>query len=115
MSSQQDNGVMRVRQWVYLGPILAAPLAHIAVTSYRHAKTPTGKRLVLYGGVVGATVLSISMRLYLMHHAGYTGAGSVSTVDDTGRFTHPASEEERRRLQEPGLWGALREALRGFG
>jgi hypothetical protein len=35
--SENARGEFRVRQWIYLGPIIAAPMTHIAVTLYRKA------------------------------------------------------------------------------
>ena len=64
----QVTAIVRERQWMYLGPIVAAPLAHIAVTLYRSAKTPQQKQLILGVGVIGSTVTTIGMRLYLMAH-----------------------------------------------
>jgi len=64
------QGSLRERQWIYLGPIIAAPLAHIAVTSYRYAKTPLQRRFVIGVGVAGTTAFSFVMRLVLMDHAG---------------------------------------------
>ena len=50
---------------------VAAPIAHVAVSCYRHVKTQNGKRALIAFGVVGATFGSVFMRLYLMKHAGY--------------------------------------------
>jgi hypothetical protein len=63
-SSDQETTLHRVRerQWMYLRPIAAAPLAHIGVTLYRSSKTPVQKQVVV-AGVVGSTVLAVGMRL----------------------------------------------------
>jgi len=103
---------VRTRQWVYLGPILAAPLAHMAVSMYRKAKTPMQKRLVIGVGVVGSTCLSLGMRLYLMHHAGYAGAPSGTEIDSRVKVV---DADEKDRILNPGMWDIFREALRGFG
>lgn len=47
---------VRERQWVYLGPIAAAPLAHIAVSLYQATKSPQHKKIIMGVGVVGSTV-----------------------------------------------------------
>jgi hypothetical protein len=52
---------VRERQWMYLGPIAAAPIAHICVTMYKSAKTPAQKRMWLWGGIVGSTVATVGM------------------------------------------------------
>ena len=78
---------MRDRQWIYLGPILAAPMAHIAVTSYRHAKTPLQRRLVLGVGILGSTVFSIGMRLALMDHAGNRSLRNKTVVPTSAHHT----------------------------
>lgn len=64
---------LRQRQWLYMGPIAAAPLAHIAVSLLRHAKTPMQRGLIVGVGVVGSTAATLGMRVYLMGHAGYAG------------------------------------------
>jgi hypothetical protein len=89
---------VRERQWMYLGPIMAAPFAHFAVTLYRDAKTPQQKRLVLLGGVGGFTCLSLGMRLYLMVHAGYPGSSRVG-LQGRERVVHTL--EEQKQIQEP--------------
>lgn len=40
---------------------------------YRHVKSKRGKQLLIGFGVVGATVGSVVMRLYLMKHSGFSG------------------------------------------
>ena len=69
--------LVRERQWIYLGPSMAAPLTHICVTLYRGAKTPLQKQILFGGGIIGATNATIGMRLYLMAHAGYPGEEST--------------------------------------
>ena len=42
-------------------------MTHICVTLYR--KTPPNRRkLMIWGGIVGTTVLAVANRLFLMHH-----------------------------------------------
>jgi hypothetical protein len=56
-----DNGNfvrMCEHQWMCMGPILAAPIAHICVTLYRDAKTPRQKQLLFGVGIVGSCGLS---------------------------------------------------------
>jgi hypothetical protein len=103
---------VRERQWMYLGPIMAAPFAHFAVTLYRDAKTPQQKRLVLLGGVGGFTCLSLGMRLYLMVHAGYPGSSRVG-LQGRERVVHTL--EEQKQIQEPTSTEIMRKALQGFG
>lgn len=102
---------VRERQWIYLGPILAAPMAHIAVTLYRSAKTPFQKQMLLWGGIVGTTTVTIGMRLYLMVHAGYAGGPNRGME----RREKVVTAEEKRRMENPTVGTILREAFRGFG
>jgi hypothetical protein len=104
---------MRVRQaqWMYLGPILAAPVAHWAVTLYPDAKTPRQKQLVLGVGIVGSTVMTLTMRLYLMVHAGYPG-GPGTGLHEREVWVTP---EEKQRMTNPNTAELLSKALRGFG
>ena len=102
---------VREAQWMYMGPILAAPLSHIAVTLYRGAKTPQQKQLLLWGGVVGTTVATISMRLYLMNHAGYPGGNNPDII----KREKVVTLQEKKALDNPSLLQKARETLRGFG
>jgi hypothetical protein len=102
---------VRERQWVYLGPILAAPVAHICVTLYRDVKTSQAKRLLLGVGVIGSTVATISMRLYLMHHAGYPGGPNTKMADRE----RVVSVEEKKKIENPSIKAITIEALKGFG
>jgi hypothetical protein len=68
--NREQQRMMRERQWLYLGPIMAAPIAHISVTMYRHAKTQRQRQLIVGVGIVGASVAGLGMRLGLMAHAG---------------------------------------------
>jgi hypothetical protein len=101
---------VRERQWIYLGPILAAPLAHIGVTLYRSAKTARQRQL-LVAAIVGSTLSTIGMRLALMHHAGYPG-GTNAGMADRERLV-PLNE--KREIENPSMGKILREAFRGFG
>lgn len=104
---------LREQQWMYIGPIAAAPLAHVAVSSYRHAKTNFQRRMVLGVGVVGVTAASIAVRLTLMGHAGYPGGD----IDDqvAAQRTRVLTEEERAKDAGPSVGKIIREAGRGFG
>ena len=97
---------------MYLGPIMAAPLAHISVSLYRTAKTPRAKAMVLGVGVLGATGLSVGMRMYLMVHAGYAGGTPAEAVQHR---VHTVHHDEVQRVQNPSYLKVLKEALRGFG
>jgi hypothetical protein len=39
--SQNSHGWYRSKQWLYLGPIIAAPITHICVTMYRNVSPLT--------------------------------------------------------------------------
>ncbi|CAM9492172.1 unnamed protein product [Phaeothamnion confervicola] len=79
MTGASADRWQRAPRWLYLGPIVAAPSAHIAVSIYRHAKSPQMRALILWGGIVGSTVGGIATRLWLMRDAGYPGAESVDS------------------------------------
>lgn len=102
---------VRERQWIYLGPIAAAPVAHICVTLYRDAKTPRARTLLLGAGVFGSTFLTIGMRLYLMYHAGYPG-GANQGMEKREKLV---TLEEKRAMENPSLSTVAKEAFRGFG
>mmetsp|Transcript_15900 Transcript_15900/g.32005 ORF Transcript_15900/g.32005 Transcript_15900/m.32005 type:complete len:152 (-) Transcript_15900:128-583(-) len=109
-----DTSTIRVPQWMYLGPIMAAPIAHICVSLYRTAKTPRQKQLLVGVGVVGSTVTTLGMRLYLMSHAGY--AGGEMSEDAARERTRVVGREEREIIVErPSAWSVIREAFKGFG
>ena len=108
---EHAKAIVRERQWIYLGPILAAPLAHIAVTLYRSAKTPAQRRVILGVGVVGSTVGTIAMRLYLVVHAGYPGGPNYHAT----HRERIVSREERKNIESPNTKTILKEALKGFG
>ena len=117
-AQQQDdaqiivNARVRERQWIYLGPIMAAPLAHIAVTLYRGAKTPLAKKWIFGVGIVGSTVMTLGMRLYLMHHAGYPG-GPNYKMSQRERIVTTLSEKEE--IENPSMTIIVKEAFKGFG
>eukprot|EP00934_Nitzschia_sp_Nitz4_P001503 Nitzschia sp. Nitz4//scaffold109_size72162//53651//54019//NITZ4_005854-RA/size72162-processed-gene-0.19-mRNA-1//1//CDS//3329532787//1503//frame0 len=102
--------IVRERQWMYLGPIAAAPLAHICVTLYRDAKTPLQKRMVI-GGVIGSTFLAVGMRLVLMAHAGYPG-GPNSQMAERERVV---TSQQKYEIENAKVSEIAREAARGFG
>jgi hypothetical protein len=112
-ASEQEVVMARVRerQWIYLGPIAAAPIAHICVTLYRDAKTPRAKSLLLGVGVVGSTMMTLGTRLYLMHHAGYPG-GANQGMEKRERLV---TLEEKKAMENPSLSTIVKEAFRGFG
>ena len=102
---------VRERQWMYLGPILATPLAHWAVTLYRDAKTPRQKQFLLVGGIMGSTLMTLGVRLYLMAHAGYPG-GSREGLEGRELLVTP---EEKNQLENPSIREVASKAFRGFG
>ena len=105
---------LRRAQWIYLGPLMAAPLAHIAVSGYRHAKTPFQKRAVLFGGVAGATAFSLGMRLYLMSHAGYAG-GDISQEEESRRAITVSRDEKDEVLRKSlRVENIVKEASKGL-
>jgi hypothetical protein len=109
---EQQHALERVgeRQYIYLGPILA-PLAHIAVTLYRSAKTQQQKRYILGVGVLGSTVATIGMRLYLMVHAGYPGGPNYQMTSSRERLV---TKEEKEMIENPSATTILKEAIRGL-
>lgn len=102
---------VRERQWIYLGPIMAAPMAHIAVTLYRSAKTPQQKQWILGVGVIGSTVATVGMRLYLMAHAGYPGGPNYQMASRE----HFVTEDEKQQIENPSAPTILKKAFKGFG
>mmetsp|Transcript_16673 Transcript_16673/g.20578 ORF Transcript_16673/g.20578 Transcript_16673/m.20578 type:complete len:115 (-) Transcript_16673:278-622(-) len=114
MNAENDESLrVRERQWLYLGPVLASPFAHIAVTLYRDAKTTRQKHLIVGVGVIGATVTTVSMRLYLMYHAGLTDqATTAKSINDR---TLTVTPDEKDRIETPSFSTILREVFRGFG
>lgn len=104
---------IRERQWMYLGPIFAAPLAHIGVSLYRSAKTKTQKQVIVGVGILGSTALTLGMRMYLMYHAGFP----CKEMDETtGKerilFVAP---DKKAEIENPSTKKILGEAFRGFG
>jgi hypothetical protein len=113
LSSASDFVLVRDRQWIYLGPIFAAPFAHIAVSLYRNAKTIRQKQLIVGFGIVGSTSATIGMRLYLMYHAGLPG---IEMDESTGRErTHFVPRDEKTKIENPTASKILAEAVRGLG
>ena len=103
-SSRIRKHIVRERQWMYLGPIAAAPLAHIGVTLYKSPAVKKSRFLqtALISGIIGSTVLAISMRLVLMAHAGYPGGNIPPKVLQQREriVTINVSEEEQTQLQQ---------------
>mmetsp|Transcript_28932 Transcript_28932/g.52353 ORF Transcript_28932/g.52353 Transcript_28932/m.52353 type:complete len:114 (-) Transcript_28932:43-384(-) len=113
MTSNRNEDVMtrvRERQWIYLGPIIAAPIAHICVTLYRDAP-PHQKKYLLGIGIVGSTVCTVGMRLYLMRHAGYAGGENTQMA----QREKLVGAEEKREMENPSLKTIVSGAFRGFG
>ena len=110
---EQDvaRALVRERQWMYLGPIIAAPIAHVSVTLYRSAKTQRAKQLLFGVGIVGSTIATLGMRLYLMHHAGYPGGPNVHASSREKEVTM----EEKKAIENPSLLKVAKESFRGFG
>ena len=70
--------ITRNPQWIYLVPVMGAPLAHIfvsAISKYPHLKRPLAAAVAL------STVTMVGNRLFLMHHAGYPGGEGDKTDD----------------------------------
>ena len=103
---------VRERQWIYVGPIAAAPIAHICVTLYRDAKTPRAKQLLFGVGIVGSTVATVGMRLYLMHHAGYPGGPNTDQITQREKLV---TASERKAMESPSVVQIAKEAARGLG
>jgi hypothetical protein len=128
---------VRERQWIYLGPIAAAPLAHIGVTLYgsslknesgrRGSSSTTSstttsrralwmipqqtKRQILVGGIAATTVLTIGMRLYLMVHAGYPGGPNQQMAERERIVT----KDEKYKLEHASTMEIAKAAAKGFG
>lgn len=98
---------VRERQWMYLGPIVAAPIAHISVSLYRSAKTQRQKQLLVGVGVIGSTIITLGMRMYLMYHAGYPGGDGKGLSEREKLVTL----EQKRQMDKP----TVAEIFRGFG
>ena len=76
MDREQDSrgtvaATPRRPQWIYLVPVLGAPVAHIFVSATRIF--PRRKRLLLWL-VAASTTTAIANRLWLMSDAGFPGA-----------------------------------------
>lgn len=99
---------------MYLGPIFAAPLAHIGVSLYRSAKTKPQKHLIVGVGIIGSTALTLGMRMYLMYHAGFSRDETMDE-DTASERIRMVSEEEKQEIQNPSTKKILTEAFKGFG
>jgi hypothetical protein len=72
------SSLMRKTQWIYLLPVVTAPVAHIFVSSiHRYRKY----RYPLFGLVAVSTCLAVWQRIYFMKHSGYPGAEGDKTND----------------------------------
>ena len=98
--------------YCYSLPIAAIPIAHIAVTLYRDAKTPRQKQLIAGVGILGSSVMTLGMRLYLMGHAGYPGQ-EVSVEKTRGRILG-VWEQEKNEIVIPSIGKISKQALSGF-
>ncbi len=81
-------------------------LSFFFLLSARRAATPLGKRLVLGVGVVGTSLATVGMRMYLMVDAGYTGAGDADADKHARVVKGPAHEQS--------LFQVMKDALKGF-
>jgi hypothetical protein len=75
-----------------MGPILAAPIAHLCVTLHRDLKT---EAIALGVGIVGSTVATVGMRVWSKSHAGYPGSHN-SRVNQREKLV---SLEEKRATE----------------
>jgi hypothetical protein len=65
-------------------------------------------------GIIGSTVLTMSMRLYLMAHGGYPGQGeNIEAINK--RMIEVNTEQEREDIVNPSFGKIAKEAMRGFG
>jgi hypothetical protein len=62
-------------------------------------------------GVVGSTIATVGMRLYLMVHAGYPGGPN----DQMRHREKVVTLDEKRRIENPTIGTIIKEAFRGFG
>ena len=77
-SSPSSSLLMRKTQWIYLVPVITAPIAHIFVSAsqkFRAYRNP------ILGLVALSTGLAVYQRLYFMKHSGYPGAEGNKTND----------------------------------
>eukprot|EP00471_Norrisiella_sphaerica_P009741 CAMPEP_0184500158 /NCGR_PEP_ID=MMETSP0113_2-20130426/43836_1 /TAXON_ID=91329 /ORGANISM="Norrisiella sphaerica, Strain BC52" /LENGTH=113 /DNA_ID=CAMNT_0026888401 /DNA_START=6 /DNA_END=347 /DNA_ORIENTATION=+ len=103
---------VRERQWAYLGPIAAAPLAHIAVSLYKNARTPFQRKFLVGFGVIGATAASVGMRLYLMQHSGYLNSGDYN--ENGQKRLKTVTEDEKKEMISPSMSTIAKDAAKGF-
>ena len=87
----EDEGAWyREKQWLYIGPILGAPLAHIGVTLFKKAN-PMQKRL-LAGFIAVSTISTVVTRVYLMDHAMMGGGGFNDSSKEAKARIKPATQ-----------------------
>jgi hypothetical protein len=92
----QKRGFLRKRQWIYLLPVMGAPLAHMFVSglaSYPKKKQYAVKRNIMITGIVVSTATMIWNRLWLMSHAGYPGAEKHHGTDSESRFLNQHNDD----------------------
>lgn len=106
---------VRERQWVYLGPIFAAPLAHIGVTLYRASNTKQQKQIIMGLGILGSTMLTLGMRMYLMFHAGFPCVQTIADASTRNERIKRVRPDERKGIEDPSTIKILSEGVRGFG
>jgi hypothetical protein len=102
MDAGDDNAVTAPRraQWIYLVPVIGAPVAHIFVSATR--MFPRHKRLLL-GLVAVSTATAVINRLWLMGDAGFPGAEGGKDSD-----RYDASRGPRDARDPTGSEGGLR-------
>jgi hypothetical protein len=94
--------LQRVPQWLYLAPVVLAPVTHMLVSLYRHTSPASAWRRAIAWGVGLSTVGVVANRVWLMDHAGYAGGNmaipegrvagvTVTRVAVDGEARSPAS------------------------
>ena len=85
----------RSPQWIYLVPIVLAPVAHMVVSASR--RMDRSKRGMMLGLTVALTVGAVLNRVVLMKHAGFPGAEGEKAED---RFVIDDRHGDRRSVDE---------------
>ncbi len=96
MESSHDANAAPLGQrrvpWIYLLPVVGAPVAHILVSA---SKTFPRHKKVLLWAVVASTVTAVGNRLWLMGDAGFPGAEGGKPRDrfaEEGSNNTPAAD-----------------------